>query len=250
MSRRVIDEKIELDYENIQKFFEQRGENKQLQSKYNYVLFQDDCPEVAEQRDLMEKEKIAAILDLKGRNRILDIGCGIGRWGGFLLGYNGGENYYVGIDGSKKMIGLAEENLKDYSEKKLLVGNFQQLPEVLKQGGETEKFNKVFVNGVFMYLNDSDYERALDDIYQVCSEHCEIYIKESMGIERRLTLQDIYSESLSQNYSAIYRSIEEYRESLSNRWKSKFKLIAEGKLFDEKLTNRAETTDYYFIWKC
>ncbi len=64
-----------------------------------------------------------------------------------------------------------------------------------------------------------------------------------------MTLKQIYSESLSQSYSAIYRSIEEYRESLSNEFETDFTLISEGRLFDQELENRAETVDYYYIWK-
>ena len=47
MDQRIIGEKVDLDYTNVREFFDRRGENKQLGSKYNYVLYQDDCPELA-----------------------------------------------------------------------------------------------------------------------------------------------------------------------------------------------------------
>lgn len=246
MNQRIIGDKVDLDYGSIQEFFEGRGENKQLSNKYNYVLYQDDCPELAIQRDLQEKEKISHILTFEKGQRVLDIGCGIGRWGEYLLEKG---LYYVGIDGSSKMIERAKENLKEFSQKNLQVGIFQDFLEVLKQSGEIEKFDKIFVNGVFMYLNDTDYEQALRDIYSVCKEHCELYLKESMGVEKRLTLNQIYSESLTQNYSAIYRSIEEYRESFERQFGADFELVIEEQLFEDGLTNRKETTDYYFVWR-
>ncbi len=115
--------------------------------------------------------------------------------------------------------------------------------------GEEGQFDMVFVNGVFMYLNDGDYRQALKDIHNVCAEHCELYIKESMGIVKRLTLNQIYSESLTQDYSAIYRSVEEYRQTLVEEFSSDFSLVTEGRLYEEELTNRKETMDYYFVWK-
>ena len=64
--KRVLEEKIDLDYQAVQKFFEERGANKHLDNKYNYVLFQDDNPELAVRRDAMEKEKIGVLLWLRG----------------------------------------------------------------------------------------------------------------------------------------------------------------------------------------
>ncbi len=181
-----------------------------------------------------------------GGMRVLDIGCGIGRWGEYLLasGY-----FYVGIDGSRQMIEHAKENLKKYENKKLLVGLFQNFLEALKDANEIELFDMVFVNGVFMYLNDKDYRQALSDILCICKPHSSIYVKESAGINGRLTLDQIYSDGLKQDYSAVYRSVKEYQQSLRETWSETYKLISEGLLFDSELINRKETADYYFIWK-
>jgi cyclopropane fatty-acyl-phospholipid synthase-like methyltransferase len=246
MAKRIVEDKVDVNYDVIQTFFEERGLNKKLSNKYNYVLFQDDCPDLAVLRDKQEKEKVSQKLDLKPGQRVLDIGCGIGRWGELLLEKG---LYYVGIDGSPNMIERAEENLKAYFDKKLIVGIFQNFLKVLKDAGETDTFDVIFVNGVFMYLNDEDYKNALRDIHSICSDNCQLYFKESMGIEKRLTLDEIYSDSLTQNYSAIYRSIEEYRESFQKEFSGDFHLVIEEQLFAEELTNHKETIDYYFIWR-
>ena len=180
-----------------------------------------------------------------GGHRVLDIGCGIGRWGEYLL--NAGY-YYVGIDGSTNLIKRAQENLSSFTHKKLLTGYFQNLKEILASANETY-FDYVFVNGVFMYLNDADYAKALADILDVCEKHAVIYSKESVARQERLTLDNIHSEELRQDYSAIYRSIQDYRESQKEAWSASFRLIHEGYLFSEELQNRKETVNYYFIWE-
>ena len=116
MKDRVLHDRVELSYGDVKKFFDERGENDALKNKYNYVLFQDQEPELAIRRDAQEKEKIGALLSLSRPLRVLDIGCGIGRWGEYLLEQGA---YYVGIDGSEKMIERAEMNLKQYASKKL-----------------------------------------------------------------------------------------------------------------------------------
>ena len=244
-NRRIHGESAEVNYDCVAAFFEGRGEKK-LANKYNLVLFQDDNPELAVKRDKMEKEKIAPLLCVKKGQRVLDIGCGIGRWGEYLLEQG---LYYVGIDGSSYMIQQAEENLKLFNNKKLQVGIFQEFLDILEKCGEQEHFDLIFVNGVFMYLNDEDYSKALGDIKKVAGENCKIYIKESMAREERLTLDEIYSESLTQEYSAIYRTISEYGETLQKAWGEEFELKEQGELFPEELANRKETLDYYYIFE-
>ena len=246
---RIKGEKINVNYENIQEFFDTRGAKDNLKSKYSYVLFQDDHPDLAELRDKQEKEKIVSILpslNQGGGQYVLDIGCGIGRWGEYLLQHN---FHYVGIDGSANLIKIAEENLKIYKSKSLLVGLVQNFLNTLKENECNNSFDYVFINGVFMYINDSDYEKVLVDILKICSKNCIIYSKESMAVKERLTLDNIYSDGLKQNYTAIYRSINEYKESQSKVWSKDFVLMAEGELYDRLLQNRKETLDYYFIWK-
>lgn len=246
MGRRIQQEHVDIRYQSVQKFFEERGRNENLAHKYNYVLFQDDDPELAIRRDAQEKQKICELLELEPGQRVLDIGCGIGRWGEELCKKG---LYYVGIDGSPVLIEHAKNNLKYFADKALLVGYFQEFLDVLQAAGEQEAFQLVLVNGVFMYLNDADFQKALEDIKCVCGNLCQIYIKESMGVYERLTLDQIYSDGLHQDYSAIYRSIDEYRTAITEAFGESFRLISEGELFDVSLHNRRETTDYYLIWK-
>ncbi|MCM1237387.1 MAG: class I SAM-dependent methyltransferase [Ruminococcus flavefaciens] len=248
MKNRIYGEKVNINYNRTLEFFENRGGEKKLGTKYNYVLFQDDAPDIAIKRDIQEKDKICRLLSWNKEERVLDIGCGIGRWGEAVL-EKGLE--YTGIDYSKKLLGIADGNLKEFGGNKLLLyGSFQKLKEVLSQNGFFNVFQKVFINGVMMYINDADLEEGLENVISVCDEHCEIYLKESMATDERLTLNDFYSDSLTQDYTAIYRSIAEYGELVKRYFvENGFKIKEEGALFEETLQNRKETLDYYFVLK-
>ena len=246
MPGRVYGEKVDIDYGSTLDFFENRGDGKEFGSKYNYVLFQDDAPEIAVERDRQEKEKICSVLDWEGGGTVLDIGCGIGRWGEAVLekGWK-----YTGIDYSSKLLGVAEENLKGYgSMKTLLHGRFQEFKETLLKEGIEGKFQKIFINGVMMYINDADLEKGLVDVLEACGDKCQVYLKESMASCERLTLDRFHSGSLSQDYTAIYRGITEYKGLVGRHFvQNGFAIKEEGALFEEGLRNRKETLDYYFI---
>lgn len=247
MSKRILGEKINIDYNDTLAFFNGRGVNKELKNKYNYVLFQDDNPELAEKRDQIEKEKISKMLSWDKNQVVLDLGCGIGRWGEEILKK---ELTYVGIDYCKQFITIGLENLKEFAGKvELFQGGLQTFRETLQNQSEFQVFDKVFVNGVFMYLNDMDLKEALHNIGTVCKESCEIYIKETAALDERLTLDKIYSENLTQKYTAIYRSIVEYDDLLNEILVKKFGFTIKKQeaLFEAGLRNRAETLDYYFI---
>lgn len=247
MSKRILKEKIEIDYNDTLAFFNGRGVNKELKNKYNYVLFQDDNPELAQKRDLIEKEKISNLLTWEKGQVVLDLGCGIGRWGEEILKK---ELTYVGIDYCKQFVTIGKENLKEFTGKfELMQGELQTFKDTLKEQSSYQMFDKIFVNGVFMYLNDGDLKEVLYNIGTVTKGNCDIYIKETAALEDRLTLDQIYSENLTQNYTAIYRSIAEYRKLFQEIFVDEFGFTIEREetLFEEGLRNRAETLDYYFI---
>lgn len=246
MSERVYGNKVKIDYDNTLDFFEHRGDGKNLDNKYNYVLFQDDSPEIAIQRDKDEKVKIGNVLNWNKGERVLDIGCGIGRWGETILDKG---LKYIGIDYSSKLLKIAKENLKEHhGNATLLQGSFQEFESVLTKANQEKSFDKIFVNGVMMYINDVDLNEGLERIEEAAGEHCELYFKESMAVNERLTLRDFYSDSLTQNYTAIYRSISEYKALFEKYFVDKgFTIKEEGSLYDEKLKNRKETLDYYFL---
>ena len=161
METRVKGKAVDVDYGDIERFFAERSDRDGVKSKYNYVLFQDDNPELAEQRDAWEKEKIAPFLNVAQGKKTLDLGCGIGRWGEFFLPQG---VRYVGMDGSAGMVRRGEENLKEYTDKHLFQGYLQDFPTRLSEEGEEGSFDNILVNGVFMYLNDVDFHASLTNL--------------------------------------------------------------------------------------
>ena len=79
VERRIKNEKIRIDDAQVKAFFDSRVK-KRLPYMINYTNYQDQHPELAVQRDVYEKSIIMPLLSLTDNSRVLDIGCGVGRW--------------------------------------------------------------------------------------------------------------------------------------------------------------------------
>ena len=86
--QRIKTNKIAIDEDDVKLFFNNRV-NKNLPYLINYTNYQDKHPELALERDKYEKDRIMPFLNLQPESRILDIGCGVGRWGNHILKIGG-----------------------------------------------------------------------------------------------------------------------------------------------------------------
>ena len=245
---RIIGKTADISYDSVQSFFDERSKSENKKHKYNYVMYLDEQPEIAVERDRQAKERVSELLSLAPGMSVLDIGCGIGRWGELFCQKG---LFYYGIDGSAQMIERAEENLREYPNKKLFVGNARFTEKALRQNSIDRQFDIVIMSGVLMYLNDDDVIAVLKTINQITEPNGQICFIESMSDKERLTLKDIYSEELKQNYSAIYRSVDEFISMMEEAFSDKYVLKCNEVLdfsdgFQKKRTH--VTREHCVIW--
>lgn len=241
---RVTKEIIELNYKETKEFFNKRANKFTEENPYAVTMYQDNHPEVVIARNKKEIEKLKPLLSLGDNSCLLDIACGIGRWADAIS-----EDIieYCGIDFGSELIEIAKnrnkrENFFFYE------GAVTELREVLKRN-KKQKFNRVLMAGILIYLNDIDLKSALEQVESACSENARICFREPIAMFERLTLKNFYSEELCDNYNAIYRTREELCDALYETLLCKgFNIIEEGFLFSEdSLNNRKETSQYYFV---
>ncbi|WP_314620303.1 class I SAM-dependent methyltransferase [uncultured Selenomonas sp.] len=245
---RVRGKKISLDTDKVKEFFDARRK-KELPYLYNYTNYQDNRPELALERDRAEKARIAPLLDVDKEALILDIGCGVGRWGDEFAAHLVGKGRYIGVDYSEGILQLAKEHAEKRRNFEFYCACFQEICRALPLKYQGRIFDRILVNGVLMYINDDDLRACLESVKQLLADGGVVYIKESVSCGARLTLNQIYSEELTHDYSAIYRGIGEY-EAL---WKEHFpadegwKIASHGEVWDSALSSRRETTSYFWL---
>ena len=251
---RIKDEKVAIQDSDVKEFFKRRAEHylqrndeENTSGRYCVTMYQDDNPELVLERDNYEKKIIGSILDLNDSTSILDIGCGVGRWADYFLDKKISE--YVGIDYSKEMIEIARSAFSD-TQYNFYVGDFQSATDILKENGCPTKYDYIFVNGVFLYINDDDLNACFEQLRRLCKSGSRIYIKDSIGVDSRLTLKNFNSKELKTEYNAIYRSMEEWNSLLENNFpKNEYCVVSSGYVYAQSMKNRSETTNYYWVVK-
>ena len=238
--KRVSGKVVDIDYGATRRFFEQRADRPAEACSWTRVMYQDGNPELAIARDVHEKRVVLPRLQLRETDRLLDVGCGVGRWALTVVPL---VHRYLGTDFSEGLLERARQILGGHQN-----AQFQCLPaqDVGSLVGIQEPFNRVIVAGVLAYLNDDDAQRCLRGIAEVCSNtDAIVYIREPMGVEARLTLDKFWSEQLGSEYSAIYRSRDEYRQLFQSTLCTEGFRIAEfTDLYPRDLQNRAETSQF------
>ncbi len=250
---RISGKPADISDDEVKSFFNDRAAEKNSgKSRYRPTFFlYDTDPELAEKRDLYEAEQFIQRLKRAGiadrSIKILDIGCGVGRWADIYRGKEGCE--YVGVDFSEEMIRIAKEEYEGESHFSFYVGRFQDLSEILKKNGCDGEYDLVIITGVFMYINDSDVPCCISQLIPFVKEGGVIYINNPVCLQSRLTLKDFYSKELQSQYSAIYRTIEEWEEINGDNYPSEFKTVECDFTYPEDMRNRSDTADYYWVIK-
>ena len=247
MEKRIYGKKFEINTEKTRMLYNKRAENlDNMQSVYTSVLLGDQNPEYADEWDAAEKKLILPFLNVSEESAVLDIGCGIGRWAECLMPVC---KSYIGVDFSSEMTAAANKRCAgSVSDCKRFICSSAQ--DYLSAPADGEKPNIIIVSYVCMYINDSEIENAFRNILKKADRQCVLYFIDTVALNERLTLNEIYSEALRSDYSALYRTVDEYSQLFEIFTDAGFGKTDEG--FMPKLNNEAqysETDSHYTTLK-
>lgn len=236
-NHRIYGDPVSIDMDHVQKFYDQRAALKE-QKGWGVVLLGDGDPSIATRVYDYDRDVLCPKLGITAESRVLELGCGMGRWGSILLPHCGA---YCGVDFSEEMLKLAETICAAYADK----SSFYQLsaPDAVEKepafyGGS---FQCILLSGVCMYINDQELKRIFQRLPVFAAEHCVICVKKSATLEKRLTLNEFQSEELHSTYDAIYRTREEYNALFQPLMESGFSVREQYFLSEEVGRKRKET---------
>lgn len=233
-----------IDVVAVESFFSKRAEKAKIIGSLRAVIYQDKHPDLAERRDEAEKAILLPKLALQKQNRLLDIGCGTGRWTKVLAPL---VQLYHGTDFAAGLIDIARKVHEATDNVHYSVLNSKSVK--LKALDETQGFDRIVVFGLLIYLNEEDVLETFRRIAEVAMPECRLIIREPVAIDQRLTIKEHFSTDLDQVYNAIYRTESELLQLINETLSpAGFKLLNSGYVFDKaEMNNRTETVQKWYV---
>lgn len=244
---RPEDEQPKIDKFSVLEFFEKRAKKVNTLGPTRAVIYQDKNADLAERRDAAEKALLLPLMKVDNASRILDAGCGTGRWAEILIPQCAS---YFGVDVSPGLIKVAVERFGDYNNVQFAVCPIDALSK--EKTGVDQAFTHILSFGVFIYLNDDEILDALRGYADLVASGSLIMFREPIALENRLTLLEHFSDDMDQQYSAIYRTEQELLSLIKTVFGNTFAQVDADDVYpDATLNNRTETKQKWFLWeKC
>ena len=139
-----------------------------------------------EQHHLDITLKTLRLMDLRGGQRVLDLGCGSG-WATRLLAKVTSatpavnQENVVGLDVSDEMIRLARETSRDFTNARYVVGSATRIPE------PDSFFERILSVESFYYYPDQDL--ALEEVFRVMAPSGRLFILINLYRDNEYSLQ-------------------------------------------------------------
>ena len=197
---RLYGDKEDIEYDKVKTFFNNRYD-KGLEDDLLIGIYEDK--EIAEKRNQEQGELMLETVDFTNK-KVLEIGCGGGRYAEFI---HDKCSEYLGIDYTEKHIESANKNY-NFENCKFQVMSAVDLhvEEFLVQ----PPFDIILISQVLLFINDDDLTKMINDLNELTTDNKQVFITETTAHDSRLTLKDFYSDSLDEDYNAIYRTKEDF----------------------------------------
>ncbi len=150
-----------------------------------------------------EMKKIQDLLfsDNRKYSSCIEIGAGSCQWTYILSKIS---KKVLATDTSKGMLDLG----KEYINKKKLKNqiDFFYGDICKKKNPLNSPYDLVFISGLILYLSKDQFNKLTKFISKHTKSSTNLVLREPVGIKKEFVLDNVYSEELKTNYSAIYRT--------------------------------------------
>lgn len=143
----------------------------------------------ADYRNLGEWHAFSELVRVEGQARVLELGCGGGRWVERLAPRS---REVIGVDISQNAIALARERAS-----RLGLSNVTYVVSSIVNYHPSGVFNLVYFSGILLYLNDDEVIRVLDNLRGHLAMDATIVVRDS--------LTETPYERKTPHYNAHYR---------------------------------------------
>ena len=211
-----------MDKERIKEFWDNRAK------KYKTLPFEsianlEEDPENLQLKISLETKKVFDWLGDVKDLRILDLGAGVGQWSFRLVDRGAKSVTAVEYSADLVKIGRRESEVRKMPNLEFVVSPAEDFVAL-------EKFDVVFISGLFVYVSDDQVGNLIKSISRACHSDSIVLLRDGTGVEQRFEINDKMSDHLQAKYSATYRTRKEYVEIFDEYG---LKLIRDENMFDD-----------------
>ncbi len=211
-----------LDAKKVKAFWDNRSRYYNQQPFESIVNLEQD-PENLDLKIREETSKVFAWLpDVMGK-RVLDLGAGIGQWA-FRFQKRRAESV-TAVEFSESLVSIGREEACQRG-----VDNVHFVVASAEDYTSNELFDIVLISGLMVYLNDCQAEKLLSHLVALTTPETVILLRDGTGTAGRYEINNRFSEVLDTEYSATYRTAEQYT-TLFARYG--FQLLKQEDMFPE-----------------
>jgi SAM-dependent methyltransferase len=211
---------VMIDKDKVKNFWDSRADSYRSLPFESIVNLEQD-PAALELKVALETAKVFEWLGSLMGLRILDFGAGIGQWTFRFVARKAKQ--VIAVEYSAR---LAEIGRREAEVRKL--ENVEFIVAAAEDYESEKKFDLIFISGLLIYLNDDQIEKFMSNLPKMCHSATRIILRDGTGIFGRHEINDRHSDHLDTNYSAIYRSREEYETLFLN---AGFSLLRDEDMF-------------------
>ena len=188
---------------------------------------------------IYEKKRLESIIKYNPKWNLVDLGGGVGLWAEYFSEH---INKVTLVEREEKFIELAKQKINNK--------NIEIIhSDVVDFNANKNSFDVVFISGVTLYLDDEYLLLLMKKVKNYLKPNGIFIHRDAYGINQKFLLDSKKSEDLKLDYSAVYRTRQEYDDVFIN--KNNLKKVFDEDMYPEetKLNVRKETKLRIAIYK-
>lgn len=227
-----------IDPAKVKSFWETRGD-KLGKLPFESIANLEEKPELLALKIQLEQEKIMPLLPITKDTTVLDLGAGVGQW---TFRFAPLAKHVTAVEYTDSLAEIGRTEAKNRG-----INNVTFITSPAESYQSAERFDIIFISGLFVYLNPDQAQLLMQHLPTLIKPNGLLLVRDGTSIlENAHHINNRFSDILSEQYSAFYRTRDQYASLFAD---ASFSLLQDGQVFDEgcPLNKFPETRLYYYL---